>query len=287
MTEGDAVPPGGPPSAPSGGPAPVPPGPPAWYVAPPGAPPGGPRWRTPLPVPAAPPRYGIGDVLVGLVVWFVVELVVGFLAVTIGRDRGVAVIVAQLAGLAVLGGWPVLVSRRKGSGSIRDDFGWRFRLPLDLGLGVLAAFGVIFASGILRAVLAALTRSEVSTNATAIYGDQQTSVGVAVMVVLAALGAPLAEELFFRGLALRAFEKRTGAVWAAVLSTALFAVLHVFGASGSLVSRLVLVAGIAVYGAAFSALTLVTGRLGPAVLGHVSINTLATIVYFTLANTPA
>jgi hypothetical protein len=107
------------------------------------------------------------------------------------------------------------------------------------------------------------------------------------MIVLAALGAPVAEELFFRGLALRAFERRWGPAWGIVLSTAVFASLHVIAASGAVGARLILVVGIAVYGGAFGALTWVTGRLAPSIVGHVCINTLATVAYFALANQPA
>lgn len=235
-----------------------------------------------MPEPVEPPRFGIPDVFVGLLVWIVAQLAIGVVVGSLTHSLDVTIVTSELVGLAILVGWPISVSRRKGSGSIRDDFGSRFVFPLDVGLGVVLGFVILFASGMLQAVLRAATGASPSTNVDQVLGQQSSSLGQAIVVVMAAVGAPFAEELFFRGLALRAFARRWGGVWAIVASTALFAVLHVFGASGAFGGRAILVAGIAVYGAAFGAAAWVTGRLGPSIAAHMTINTLATIVYFTL-----
>lgn len=48
------------------------------------------------------------------------------------------------------------------------------------------------------------------------------------MILLLVLGAPLGEELFFRGLLIELWRKRLGARWAIFLSALLFAVLHFY-----------------------------------------------------------
>ncbi len=46
------------------------------------------------------------------------------------------------------------------------------------------------------------------------------------LVLIAVVGAPLVEELFFRGLLLRSIEKRLGWVWAIVGSSVFFGLAH-------------------------------------------------------------
>ena len=58
--------------------------------------------------------------------------------------------------------------------------------------------------------------------------DAKGSPWLYVLLVVAVIGAPLTEELLFRGLVLRAFEKRAGTLAAIVGSTALFTLLHSF-----------------------------------------------------------
>ena len=89
-----------------------------------------------------------------------------------------------------------------------------------------------------------------------------------MFIVVVGLIAPICEEVFFRGLLFRSFEKRLGAWWALGLSSVLFAATH-----GQLLQFVPLIAA----GAVFGYLVVRTGRLGPAIVAHMAFN-LTTVV---------
>ncbi|MGH9062243.1 MAG: lysostaphin resistance A-like protein, partial [Acidimicrobiales bacterium] len=89
-----------------------------------------------------------------------------------------------------------------------------------------------------------------------------------VLVAFLAVGAPLVEELFFRGLLLRALLGRTRAPVAMVLSALLFAMAHF---------EAVQFAGLALFGCVLGYLACRTGRLGPGMAAHAAFNAAAVV----------
>mgnify|MGYP001563057808 FL=1 len=95
---------------------------------------------------------------------------------------------------------------------------------------------------------------------------------LALGVLIAGLIGPLAEELFFRGFALRAWQSSMGSLRAAVATAALFAAAHLSPAD---FPALFLV------GLGLGWLTLKTNRLWPAIVAHGTINvTSLCLLYF-------
>ena len=95
-------------------------------------------------------------------------------------------------------------------------------------------------------------------------------VGTVVVAVLTVVGAPFFEELFFRGLLLRALARLFGKVggWvgpvaAVVLTGLLFGLAH---------AESLQLLGLAVFGVLLSALAYRTGRLGMSMFAHASFN---------------
>jgi membrane protease YdiL (CAAX protease family) len=95
---------------------------------------------------------------------------------------------------------------------------------------------------------------------------------VLLLFLMVAIGAPIAEELFFRGLVLRSFEKRLGIRWAVVASSLVFGITHL---------QLLQLPALTVAGLVFALLAVRTDRLGTAVVAHMAFNaaTVATIVW--------
>ena len=93
--------------------------------------------------------------------------------------------------------------------------------------------------------------------------DAASGAGIAVLVLVVCVGAPFAEELFFRGLLLRAVDKRWGIGTAFVASTLVFAATHFQG---------IQFPALVVFGAVVSFLVVRTGRLGTAILCHAGFN---------------
>jgi membrane protease YdiL (CAAX protease family) len=106
-----------------------------------------------------------------------------------------------------LGGTCVFVSRKYGTGSLAEDFGLGIQ-PSDLWAGVLAALVCFFVVGIIGSLFAG-TRLH-GSNTKIITNEHGNTVGVAVVTVIVAIGAPFFEELFFRGFLRRAFSARIG-----------------------------------------------------------------------------
>jgi membrane protease YdiL (CAAX protease family) len=99
--------------------------------------------------------------------------------------------------------------------------------------------------------------------------------GLVVVAFVVLIGAPIAEELFFRGLVLRTLADRLSSqapVVRAVLSVGgsglLFALAHF---------EPLQFAGLLVVGCAFGALVWITGRLGTSIVAHASFNLVALV----------
>ena len=102
-----------------------------------------------------------------------------------------------------------------------------------------------------------------------------------VPAVLTIVGAPLIEELFFRGVLLRALlvlcrttTPVVGVVVAVVADGALFGLAHL--GSGDLWEQL---PGLAAVGIVLAALAVKTGRLGPSIVTHASFNAVVVLWY--------
>jgi membrane protease YdiL (CAAX protease family) len=266
-------------------------------AAPPGGPPAvpltapGPFWPTSTAWmdfdPDRPARWGLPDVLLGILAFVVGSFLVGGAAIVLGAvvtglsPSGFAVEHTGLVGIAALAGsWTAtigflsLIAHLKGQGSLRRDFGFSFSW-WDPLIGAGAAVVTLFLSGVVQALVAALSGAEPASNADAIFGDVMNDKPLlVVMALMASVGAPLVEEVLFRGLALRAIEKRFGGVAAVLGSSLVFGALHY---QTDTPSPLPLIAGIAVYGLVFSMLTRWWRRLGPSVFTHIWVNTLATV----------
>ena len=110
---------------------------------------------------------------------------------------------------------------------------------------------------------------------TKIITDAADSAALWVVLVGAVVLAPIVEELFFRGLCLRAIEKRFGTTAAVFGSTFLFTLPHF--ANPSLAGTAVLFSLIGTVGLLLALLVVKTGRLGPAVIAHALFNSVGVI----------
>lgn len=160
-------------------------------------------------------------------------------------------------------GVPLVATRLKGRGPVVD-------LGLQIAAGDAGAFvlGVLLQAVAVPALYWPLLRltdystDDVSADARELV-DAASGPGIALLVVVVCVGAPIAEELFFRGLLLRAIDKRWGVVAAVVGSTLVFAASHFQG---------VQFPALVLFGAVAAALVVRTGRLGTAIACHAGFN---------------
>ena len=175
-----------------------------------------------------PPRWGLWDVVIGMVGAIAFGLIVGVAFLLTDAPFVTAALLGTLLPWVVLAGYPILVARLKGNGA-RIDFGLRLTWS-DTGWGVLGGLLSLLLAGI-AAVITQQFFPDV-TSAAGDVADELTDEGgraaVVIFAVMLMVGAPIVEELFFRGLMFSALRKRgIGAVLSIVISAVVFAGFHI------------------------------------------------------------
>jgi uncharacterized protein len=173
------------------------------------------------------PRWGLWDVVWAGIAAVVIGLVVGSILFLLDAPVGIQILVGTTAPWLAFAGWPLVVTKWRGNGP-RIDLGLRLTWP-DTGWGVLGG-----ATGLMLAAIAALiTRLFVpdlsSTAAQAANDLEQGSsrLSLTIFALIVMVGAPIAEELFFRGLFFAALRKRgVNTVLTIVITAAVFAGFH-------------------------------------------------------------
>ena len=215
--------------------------------------------------PGDPPRWGLGDAVAGYLVAFTLVSLAGsaWVGVT-GDDESLGLLVTVMAAQWVgLLGAVILASRRKGTGRLAHDFGLRVE-PRDIGIGltagVLSQFVLVPLLYLpLRLVDDDLDLSEKARELT----DLAHGWTVVILVVLVVVGAPLVEELFYRGLLLRSLSRRFGPGWGVAGSAVAFGVVHF---------QPLQLLGLIAFGVVLAVLAERSGRLGPSLMAHIAFN---------------
>jgi hypothetical protein len=188
------------------------------------------------------------------------------------------VTVLGLVGLwtGLLGG-VIWYSRLRGSGDLRADFGLSLRWPFDAVVGGVIGVGtqlvliplLYFPFERADPTLRHRLETPAKTDTGAIHGGWQ----IAILVVFLAIGAPIVEELFFRGLLLRSLARWLGPVAGIVGSAVLFGLAHF---------EVLQLAALILFGLILGTLAQRTGRLGPGIVAHAAFNAV-TVLSLTLA----
>lgn len=230
-----------------------------------------------------PTRWGVGDALLGLLVANAAALFIGAAILSAagyveeGADGELPltmIAVLQIPLWAGYLGMPLYAAKRKGNGVVAD-FGLRMQ-GWDVLRGLGAGLGTqIIAIPLLYLLIFAITDAlgwdydqDLSAAARELTDKATDPVGVVLLVLVVAIAAPIIEELFFRGLLLRAIEKRSGPTWALGVSSLVFGAVHL---------QLLQFPALTLIGLVLGWLTLRYGRLGPAIWAHIAFNAVAVI----------
>jgi len=200
--------------------------------------------------PLLAPDHGAGRVAVGIAATVGGELLL--IAALLGFGRAVA---------AREGGWRAAFGL--------DGVRGRDWLPWIMGFGIIYAFRTAVA-----VVAALLTDGKAVEQASNLAVRHPAVLSVAVLTLTAVVLAPIAEELMFRGLLLRSFLRRMSFWPAALLSSALFALFHVYEVH-TVLGAVTLALSVGVLGLGNCYLVRITGRLAPAIMVHATYNALA------------
>jgi uncharacterized protein len=236
--------------------------------------------------PGLPPaRWGLGEAAVAFLAGTVLSVLLGSVAQAAagyhpgqGKAVPVGVTAASLIGLwAGLGGGAVIASQTRGSGDLGRDLGLRLRWPVDPALGVVA--GLV--SSYLLVPLLYLPfeqlvpdlQRRLQTPAKQDTAAANGGVEITVLLLLLAVGAPIVEELFFRGLLQRSLARRFGPAAAIAASSVVFGLAHF---------EPLQLPALILFGVVLGGLAQWTGRLGPGIVAHATFNAV-TVLALTLS----
>lgn len=195
----------------------------------------------------------------------------------------VELVLSELALWAGFVGACIFVSFRRGSRSFVRDFGLRWR-PIDIGLGLAGSIAGRSTESV--AILPVVVfHPHFRAPDESVF--QQFTLGATGWVVLAlvvCVGAPIVEELFFRGMVQTRLVGRLGPVAGVGITSVLFGAAHLIGWAGPI--TLVYALGIAGGGVALGTIRQITGRLGTSMVAHSLFNAQA-LVALALVNAHA
>lgn len=225
--------------------------------------------------PARSPRWGLVESLAGLALAVALMwLLVRWLTSGAYYDGNLALVLSYAVTWVPLLGACVLASFRSGTRSLRSNFGLRFTvLDVFFGIGV-----------------GLLLRAFASVVEIAFYG-RMTGLGVQFgdiiydgwwvfgTLLAPVLLAPFIEELFFRGLVLRAsqqmFERRMpigiATITSILVSAILFTALHLVEVRNPTAAAVLGISTFAL-GLGTAVLAALTGRMGGSIIAHVTFN---------------
>jgi membrane protease YdiL (CAAX protease family) len=225
------------------------------------------------------PRWGLGDVAIGAFLGLVgAQVALGIVLSASGRTADeVDELPLGLVALSQLGLWlgllgvPLVVTRLKGRGVVADlDLRGRWR-DLWTGGWVGAVLQLAVLPILYIPLLDLLDKStdDLEGPARKLTDRADGTVGVVLLVLIVGIGAPIIEEIFYRGLFQRALLKR-----GLPPALAIGIVAVVFGASHG---ELLQLPALILFGAVAGWLAHRHGRLGPPIAAHVAFNMVTVI----------
>jgi membrane protease YdiL (CAAX protease family) len=157
----------------------------------------------------------------------------------------------------------IIVSRMRGTGRVRRDYGLVVR-PIDAAVGFPAGVltQMVFVPLLYVPVQWIFGKLDIDRPAKDLTNTAKGA-GITLLVILVVVGAPIIEELFFRGLVLRSFQARVNDGLALLVSATLFGLAHF---------QPLQLPGLILFGLVAGYLAQRTGRLGASIFAHAGFN---------------
>ena len=161
---------------------------------------------------------------------------------------------------------PIAATVTKGNGPVRDL--WLRARPVDapVGLAIGVAAQLVLLPLLYVPIFWVFGDQDVSAAARQLTDRATDPFGVVMLFLIVGIGAPIAEEVFFRGLTQRSLTRRWGA-WIALFGTAAFFALTHF--------ELLQLPALFLFGLMLGAMVFVTRRLGTSIWAHLGFNMVA------------
>ena len=171
------------------------------------------------------PTWGMGDAIISLVgaIGFSLILSFGLMSQNIDPENGWGLILAFSAPWLALAGWPIIATKLKGNGP-KLDLGL-ISSRTQLRLGFMAGIASLVIASLIALIVTRITGPLSSTAGD--IGVNQSGIVLVIFVLLAMFGAPIVEEIAFRGMLYGALAKaRINEHLVVVITALVFALFH-------------------------------------------------------------
>ena len=165
-----------------------------------------------------------------------------------------------------LGAIPIWFAMKRGKGVVAD-LGLRFRrIDLPIGLAIGVACQLLLVPLIYFVLSKIIGVKDVSAAARELTDRASSPISVILLFLIVGIGAPIAEEIYFRGMAQSIFGRRLRPHWAILAAAAFFAATHL---------QPLQFPALLAFGVVLGVLRWRFGRLGPSIWAHVGFNVVA------------
>ena len=168
-------------------------------------------------------------------------------------------------GLAAI---PIWFAVKRGKGVVAD-LGLRMRaidIPVGLAIGVFCQLVMVPVMYWLLSQLIGV--KDVSAAARELTDRASSPISIILLFLIVGIGAPLAEEIYYRGMAQGIFGRRLSPIWAIVAAAAFFAATHL---------QPLQFPALLAFGVVLGIMRWRTGRLGPSIWAHLGFNLVAAV----------
>lgn len=221
-----------------------------------------------------PQRWGLGDVVLGFFIGFVASQIVlaVILAVTGRSIEDAGDLPLSLVALAQVGLWvgllgaPLVATRHRGNGLVADLRVRIVRADIWRGGLIGVALQLIALPLLYWPFLELINKdpSDLEGPARELTDRADGPIGVLLLVLIVGIGAPIVEEIFYRGLFQRALIKRGAPPALAIgVNATVFGLTHL---------QLLQLPALVLFGVVAGVLAHRSGRLGPAITAHIAFN---------------
>jgi len=222
--------------------------------------------------------WGLGEPVLGWVLGFIggaiaVRIVLSINGLDAGQLDELSLgwqAVAQLGLWFGLLGTPLVVSRWKGNGPA-DDLGLRITgrdVPLGIVVGFVSQWVILWIVYLPLQLFTDITSSDISEPAQELTDKAGDALGVVLLILIVGIGAPIVEEIFFRGFLQPALIQRFGEPLGIGGAALAFAVTHF---------QTLQLPALFLFGIVLGIVARRYGRLGPAIVAHMVFNLTAVI----------
>ena len=173
------------------------------------------------------PRWGIPDFLICLVGFVLLSIAAYLGCEALHLPPTPTLLISLTVPWLALAGWPALTTRLQGNGP-RIDLGLRLTWT-DLGWGILGGLSALLVGGLIALGLQAIfgNFSSAAMDVGNEIKDQGPPFAVILFAVCVAIGAPICEEIAFRGMGYASLAKRgLPPGWNIAITSVAFSLFH-------------------------------------------------------------